>query len=327
MALVVHSIAICTADRVEELVVSLEQMVRLVNKTHTEILIINNGKESDTDIIKQRVKKQFSGTSVIAKVLYEATPGLSSARNKALEQSVGEIITMIDDDAYPLTKNWQETILKTFRDRPNVGLLGGPSILKVPDGVKEKPWWRSMLTDQLMSCSDGPGTGQCIPDDVIGVNASYRKSAIRNHRFNTKLGWNNHSRYPFCSEETLFHKVLAKDGWLAWFDQDMPVVHNIVRSRFNHRWPLRRSFIGGRTAALFGIIFEEKSIGQIRKEAYRTIIMSIMRASIRLLQGNWSSAYSHANRMFTAAGFISLLNEWKTNSKRHRELFDVQSLN
>ncbi|MDQ1910396.1 glycosyltransferase family 2 protein [Paenibacillus sp. GD4] len=305
-----HTIVICTAGRPEVLKRTLELLPgKLTLPGRTELLIVNNGRREETPLIRHHVRT--AGIPCRVTVAHEPKPGLSSARNKALQLAKGGIITMLDDDASPVDTAWQERLLRVFREQPEVGLCGGPSHLVVPEGTKPQPWWRSPLTDELMSCFPGPESGPCGIDMIIGVNASYRRTAVQGLQFDEQLGWNDAASSPLAGEETLFNKRLLQNGWKAWFEREAPVLHRIGRSRYQAGWPLRRSYIGGRTAAMFDMITSEGAQGSpFKQQPVSDMMKCLVRMTVRALQGKLPQAFSHACRFAASWGYLSFRREW-----------------
>jgi glycosyltransferase involved in cell wall biosynthesis len=298
-----HTIAICTSRRIKQVCLTIEQLpCAIAYPSETEVVIINNGPDEDTSILHSSLRSTLQSLGVANSVYEEQVPGLSSARNRALREARGGIITFIDDDASPESPEWQETILAAFERFPQIGIVGGPAALVAPD--QRAPWWRSEVTDGLFSCSKGPGRGFCEPESLVGVNISYRMSAVGNRLFDQRLGWNAQVKLPFAGEETLFNRELAEAGWSSWFETRALVLHRIESERFNASWLIRRAYIAGKTSAFlsgrFGRTYEV-----VRKEALRGIGAALPKLMVRFIQGKFDRVFANMLLLIRNLGMLS----------------------
>ncbi|MFW2439119.1 MAG: glycosyltransferase family 2 protein [Arenicellales bacterium] len=111
------TVAVCTRDRVEQLKDCLNSLTKLAY-SNIEILVVDNAPE--TDETKKLVQASFPGFRYVL----EPRPGLDWARNRAIEEANGEIITYTDDDVIvdPL---WIDALVKVFQDDPGVMAVTG----------------------------------------------------------------------------------------------------------------------------------------------------------------------------------------------------------
>jgi glucosyl-dolichyl phosphate glucuronosyltransferase len=300
-----HTIAICTSRRIETACETIERLPSgIAYPGGTEVIVINNGPEYDTAILNSSLCSSLQSLGVAFSVHEEQVPGLSSARNRALREAKGAIVTFIDDDASPESPEWQEAILAAFEEYPQIGIVGGPAALVAPD--QQAPWWRSEVTDGLFSCSRGPGRGFCEPESLIGVNISYRMNAVGNRLFDQRLGWNAQLKLPFAGEETLFNHELAEAGWSSWFETRALVQHRIESERFNTSWLIRRAYIAGKTSAFlsgrFGRAYEN-----VRKEALKDIGATLLRLIARFVQGKFDRGFANMLLLVRNIGMLSHL--------------------
>ncbi len=301
-----HSIAICTARGEKILRVVLPRLAAAIaDGPPTEVLLVNNDDVSALGGLQDCLACAFAGTSVQRILLHEPTPGLSLARNAALEAARGEILTFIDDDAAPRDRRWQTTILRAFANKPDVGLVGGPVHLVPPPGQNPNPWWRGARTDGLLSAvsMNGP-SAYCDPAGIPGVNASYRRSAIGSWRFDARLGVNRTVALALVGEETMLNWTLENAGWRAWFEQEATVDHHIGSERWNPRWLLRRARVAGRSVV---------ATAHIRRlpvpwfGACKLMVTATLKALVRTAQGKLDRAFSNACDIMAAYGHFEML--------------------
>ena len=301
-----HSIAICTARGEPILRVVLPRLAEAIAAgPPSEVLLINNGEASALTGLQDCLDQAFAGTAVQRVLLHEPTPGLSHARNAALQAARGEILTFLDDDGAPRNDRWQAAILRAFATMPRVGLVGGPVRLVPPPGMNATPWWRGSRSEGLLSSVEKEGpSGYCDPAGIPGVNASYRRSAIGTWRFDVRLGANRAPSFALAGEETMLNWMLEDAGWLAWFDQAAAVDHHIGPERWHPSWLLNRARIEGRT-----VVFTARIRGlPVRGRApYRLLALASSKAVVRTAQGRLERAFSNACDIMNAIGQIEML--------------------
>jgi glycosyltransferase involved in cell wall biosynthesis len=124
------TIAICTYKRYELIDVLLKKIETLnIDFSQTEILIIDN----TPSLERIEIKCEF------VKIVYSSPPGLSRARNLAIECAMGEYIAFIDDDAFP-SETWYPKIIEVINEAQNeYSIICGPIRPIWPNN--EEPEW------------------------------------------------------------------------------------------------------------------------------------------------------------------------------------------
>jgi GT2 family glycosyltransferase len=121
------SAVICTRDRT----VSLERALRsLIDQRMppAEILVIDNAPADDST--QRLVEARFPDVSYVR----DPTPGLDSARNRALREARSEIVAFLDDDAVA-DRDWTHQIVDTLAGAPHAAACTGrvePLSLETP---------------------------------------------------------------------------------------------------------------------------------------------------------------------------------------------------
>ncbi len=116
------SVAICTWNREGLLKKTLEQFCQLFipDNVEWELIIINNNCTDNTNAVIELFKPHLP-----IKFFFEAEPGLSNARNKAIDMASGDYILWTDDDVL-VNEMWLSAYVDAFRRHPNAALFGGP---------------------------------------------------------------------------------------------------------------------------------------------------------------------------------------------------------
>lgn len=186
---------------------------------------------------------EFEGT-----VLVEPRPGLSRARNRALDWcDEGDVLAFVDDDAVA-GSGWFAGLLRAWEAAPDeVACIGGPIRPRWPAGGPPE-WVSPPLLPALTLLDLGPEERELDPSvtTVYGANISFRVSALRRiGGFDPAFGHSG-SRI-FFSEEDEAQRALARLGYRVRYVPDAPVEHVIPPERLTRRSFMRRRFAYGVT--------------------------------------------------------------------------------
>ncbi|MDR0364385.1 MAG: glycosyltransferase [Bacteroidales bacterium] len=181
------SVVICTYNREKYIYNALKSVAEqcFPHKSY-EIIIINNNSNDKTEELCFKFHQDFP--EVQFSYFIEYRQGLSFARNRGIQESKGEIILFLDDDATAVPC-WLSEYDIFFTNYPDAIAAGGPII---PCFESEKPEWISPIIEQLLGGKLYYGKN-IIPFKNRkypgGGNAAYRKKAFELFGlFNTELG-------------------------------------------------------------------------------------------------------------------------------------------
>ncbi|MGH9885968.1 MAG: glycosyltransferase family 2 protein, partial [bacterium] len=135
------SVAICTRDRAASLRRTLASLAECARASDPwEVLVVDNGSRDDTPA----AAAAFEGTLPV-RVIHEAAPGLSNARNAAVREARGAYIVWTDDDCLP-ARDWLSAYAAAFRAEPDAAVFGGPI---VPRFEGEPPGWLTRVAARV----------------------------------------------------------------------------------------------------------------------------------------------------------------------------------
>lgn len=180
------TVVICTWDRSRLLRRCLEALCRVSppSRAGWEILVVNNNCTDDTS----EVVRSFSGRLTVREA-HEPLPGLSRARNRAIQEAAGTFICWIDDDIL-VDEGWLQAYEEAIASAPLDGIFGGP-IQPIFEG--ERPEW----LDQALPAIGGvfgvmpvhvgriERRSSSIP---FGGNMVVRTDLLRRRPFDPRLG-------------------------------------------------------------------------------------------------------------------------------------------
>jgi len=232
-----QTIAICTYNNAESLKITLDSLkhIECPDWLTYEILIIDNNCTDHTGQVIEKFSEVFGQK---LRCVSECRQGLSHARNCALENAWGEIVSFIDDDV-KVDKHWAKYVSLSFRQyQPDV--VGGMSYLIYPD--KSKPSWITSELEIFLSRLDygnKPEVG--TEKDLFGLNFSVcRKTALEIGGFCTDLG--RVGNILASGEESDFLARVKKNGGIAVYEPRAIVGHIVDPVRLKKSWFIRRVY-------------------------------------------------------------------------------------
>jgi GT2 family glycosyltransferase len=195
-----------------------------------EVLVIldtENEKEAFRDVIRTK--------SIPVKILASGASGLVAARNKGIEESSGNIIAFIDDDA-EADKGWVRRMIDSFSSNPDAVMVGGRAIPR----FQGKPIPQSL--NWIVGCtSEDPPTTR-----PIGCNMAFRREVFdKIGKFNEDLVMER--KGMGISEETELILRIKRDlpGAAILYDPDIIVYHHVPERRTKLGYILKRAFAEG----------------------------------------------------------------------------------
>jgi hypothetical protein len=224
------SVALCTRDRERLLEGALEALCRMnpPERVRWEVLVIlHNCRDGSRDVV-ERFRARLP---LVCEV--EMRPGLSHARNKAIEVASGDVMVWIDDDVR-VEADWLRGYEAAFARWPQASVFGGPIVPEF-EGVPP-PWlqqslhlWDSVFAARRVPEPDAPIQLESgyLP---YGANFAVRMGAQRETRYDVRLG-----RQPgdviLTGEETdVIRRILLAGGSGRWV-QSAAVRHLIPQER------------------------------------------------------------------------------------------------
>ncbi|WP_082368952.1 glycosyltransferase family 2 protein [Arthrobacter sp. ERGS1:01] len=227
----------------------------------TEVLVVDNDPAgSARDMVRSLAAPGL-------RYVVEAEPGISAARNKALDEAASaDILVYIDDDERP-EELWLQPLLDTWRQTGAAAVMG-----RVVSEYESEPspwvaagtfFWRPrMPTGTVIAVA---ATGNLLLD-----MAQIRRSGVR---FDPRLGLTG-------GEDSLFSRKLARRGYtLVWCDESV-ATDFVPAARLQRGWLLKRSWSHGNAATLVELMLARSPMS---RAAVR--VRAVVRGSIRIAAG------------------------------------------
>lgn len=258
-------ICICTYNRVDFLMMNINELLPQLVPGHSVITVVDNNSEDGTNEYMHSLIK----THPSIRYLIEKQQGLSRARNKGWEESEYEWIFYIDDDCKPESTLVREALVLT-ETHPEFDALGGPieSIF-----IDSPPAW----------LPDGFGNFSIPAEKVIPLPQGYlrggcflvkRSVLSRLNGFNPSLGMTGNTMQ--YSEELEFQFRMRKSGYQIGYAPTLRMPHFVRTEKVNLTWLLKSEYVKRRDKMFFDpISFPKATLHLFRTMAGRVVWVPI----------------------------------------------------
>lgn len=191
----------------------------------------------------ERARREFDAVDVCRST---GPPGLSGARNTAIERTTAEVLAFLDDDAVAAA-DWMHSLLAHYDDPLVIGVGGHAS----PDWTAGRPSWFPDEFLWVVGCSHrGLPTNVAPVRNVIGCNMSFRTEVLRKlGGFDVDLG--RTADRPLGCEETelCIRATELVAGTRVVLDPSAEVSHRVPASRGTWTYFLARCRAEGASKA------------------------------------------------------------------------------
>lgn len=223
------TVAVCTRDRaslLEGCLRSMERM-RVPDGLDWEVVVVDNGSRDHTRDVLASFQDRLPLT-----VVKEEAPGLSAARNRALDVATGDYILWTDDDV-EVEEGWLVHYREAFLGFPHASVFGGPIL---PRFEGEPPEWLRRVLPRVAGAFALRDLGpEPLPLSAprrlpFGANYAIRSAEHSGYQYREDLG-----RMPDAlglgNEETELISRLLKDGATGHWVPEARVHHWVPKKR------------------------------------------------------------------------------------------------
>jgi glycosyltransferase involved in cell wall biosynthesis len=184
----------------------------------------------------------------------EERPGLSLARNRALDWAAGlgaRAVAYVDDDAI-VDRNWWDNLVQRWAAADDqVAVIGGP--IRPRWSITPPAWMSRPILPALTLLDLGDEERELDPAEttVFGANISFAVEPLREiGGFDPAYG--HSGKRIFFSEEDQAQRALAARSYRVLYAPELGVRHVIPAERLTRRSFMRRRFAYGRALAARG---------------------------------------------------------------------------
>jgi GT2 family glycosyltransferase len=259
------SVVVCTHNGGRTLADCLKGLQKLDYPDYEVIVVDDGSRDASADIAAQ-----FD-----CRLIRTANCGLSSARNTGWQQSTGEIVAYIDDDAFP-DPDWLRYLARSFR-RSSHAAIGGPNL---------PPPTNNLIVQCIAHAPGGP-THVLLTDELAehipGCNMAFRRDCLE------QLGGFDPQFWVAGDDVDICWRIQER-GWTIGFSPATLVWH-YRRSSVRAYWKQQKGY--GKAEALLERKWPEKynAVGHVTwsGRVYSRGIAELFGRS-RVYHGIWGSA-------------------------------------
>jgi glycosyltransferase involved in cell wall biosynthesis len=207
-----------------------------------DCVVIDNASTDDTAGV---VDDFARGAALPMRREFEAHPGSSFARNRAVDETASDYIFFIDDDAIA-ERDWAAELLEEMRRRDLDAACGMviPRWSSTPPKWLGPSLWVKLAVHDRRAIESAPGTSAERLDNYFSANVGFKRSAFaRFGKFREDLGVVGGN--PISGEDTeLFARILARGGTMGFAPR--AIVHHLIPpERMTRAYLRRKSFAFG----------------------------------------------------------------------------------
>lgn len=229
-----------------------------------EIVVVNNNSTDNTEHECIRFRDDFPKTNFLYVIEYQQ--GLSFARNRGIEDSKGDFIIFLDDDAY-VAPNYLANLRQTLMQYTDIFAFGGKIVPLYESG--SEPGWMSPRLAPVVSAIDlGDEVIQFSKNSYpIGANMGFRRSCVEQvGMFNTSLG--RTKKNLIGGEEKDFFVRLRDAKMAIYYIPTVLAQHVIPVSRTTEEYVVKMAFGVGASEKLRCNSVDKKFVAWVR-ECYK----------------------------------------------------------
>lgn len=295
------SVIVCcyTMDRWHDLVEAVGEVARQSSASAQILVCVDHNDE-----LFRRASDALPRATVVRNT---HQPGLSGARNAAVEQASGDVLVFLDDDAAP-ADGWLDALLGAFDAGDDVVAVGGAA---TPAWPTHRPSWFPSEFDWVVGCSYLGLPDTLAPvRNVMGCNMAFRREVFdAGLRFSPAVGRNGNDSGG-CEETELCIQVRQHWREAEILHQPSAVVrHRVPPSRCSWSYFARRCYAEGRSKArVSDLVGRQDALRTERAYTRRTLPAGVRRGVLDGVAGDrWGlgrSAVIVAGLGITTAGYI-----------------------
>ena len=212
-------------DQLAALLAALPERIAETPDAEIDVLVIDNAPEGSA---RATVEAAPAGVRYV----HETTPGISAARNRALDESrSADLLAFLDDDEIPLA-GWLSSLVEVWRGHRSAAVAGRVISVFHED---TDPWIIASGTFRRPQRATGTSLRTAAAGNLL---LDIRQVQALGLRFDGSLGLSG-------GEDTLFTRQLVeRGGTIVWCNESAAEDH-VVPSRLTRDWAVQRAFSAG----------------------------------------------------------------------------------
>lgn len=231
------SVVVCTYNGAALLPETLRHIARQRVRANVnwEVIVIDNASTDDTATVTIHEWEKY-GSPVPFSLLHQPKPGLTYAREMALEESLYDFVLFCDDDNW-LCPNYVNLAYELMMQNTSIGVLGGYGELEYdPD----TPLW-AIGHGSFANGAQAEKSGKVKHNIVYGAGFVLRKKAyqtLSNAGFNPILSDRLGKNLSAGGDIEICYAI-ALAGYDIWYDERLKFKHYIPKNRITWEYCVR----------------------------------------------------------------------------------------
>ncbi|MGF1520707.1 MAG: glycosyltransferase family 2 protein [Leptolyngbyaceae cyanobacterium] len=233
------SAIICTHNRDDYLGAAIDSLLGQAY-TDYEVIVVDN---ASTDTTRAVVEARLPHPRL--HYVYEATLGLSVARNAGAKAAQGQILAYLDDDA-EASNGWLAALWHIYETDQQVAIAGGKVTLIWPPDRTAPNWLSNSMSGSLGAYDLGNEVVYITQPGLTprGLNYSIRADFLESiGGFDPNLG--RVGKNLLSNEELYMTEKALEMGFKVAYLPDALVAHNVAPGRLDPKWFMSRSWWQG----------------------------------------------------------------------------------
>jgi glycosyltransferase involved in cell wall biosynthesis len=215
-----------------------------------EILVVDN---NSNDYTKELIADYAKRSRIPLRYFFEAEQGLSAARNRAIQEAVGEYVGFVDDECV-VRQEWLEIAVSDINEFAPF-IIGGPYIGAMLPGIAPK-WFKSEYGNAHFLARNFE-RGFQKEFRASGGNMFIHRRVFETQSFDTAFGVRG-AELKLGEETLLQEKFLTENsGAMVFYEPRIDVIHYILPHKMRLSYWAKREMEYG--AAGYRIGTSEKS--------------------------------------------------------------------
>lgn len=235
------SAIICTHNRPTYLGAAIDSLLTQDFAECFEILVVDNGSREGR--IRSLVEERLPHPHL--HYIWEATIGLSVARNTGAKAAQGKILAYLDDDAIA-SPQWLRVLYAAYQGNEKLAIAGGKVTLLWAEELHPPHWLSPGLAANLGAYDLGDADLYINAPGLTprGLNYSIRRTFLEQiGGFNINLG--RVGNKLLSNEELHATELALKRGWQVAYLPEALVAHRVAPERIRKAWFLERGWWQG----------------------------------------------------------------------------------
>ena len=271
------TIAVPTFKRPEQLSLLLAALPDRIAETHdadVDVLVIDNDPDGSA-----RETVDRTGLGMDLRYVHERTPGISAARNRALDECrSSDLLAFLDDDEIPL-EGWLSSLVEVWRETGASAVAGRVISIFHED---TDPWVIASGTFRRPQRPTGSVLTTAAAGNLMLDMRQIHGSALR---FEQSLGLSG-------GEDTLFTRQLVEHGGTILWCNESAAEDHVVASRLTRSWANQRAFSAANGWVNVSLLLEPRRTRRLAARG-RFLLGGSARMAVGLTRRQYGRASGH----------------------------------